>query len=188
MNDTLPPASVGLDIILSMKAEPLPDGWIALVDGWMQANQALLAGLAAMEAGGSEQEHEFDAARQPDRIEAKLNLALHLLAQLMASQCQQTRPQAVTLHADMLIWHVDTPLATNNNVLLSLLINSRIPEPLRLPAKIIGCEQISSNSWRISAHFEHVTQSVTDWLERTIFRYHRRQIQARFHPSAAARQ
>nr|WP_246490801.1 PilZ domain-containing protein [Chitinivorax tropicus] len=144
----------------------------------MQANQALLVGLAALDAGGGELAHEFDATRQSDRIEAKLNLTLHLLARFMAAQCPQPAAQPVTLYTDRLVWQGQPPQSIDDEQLLMLYLSAQIPEPLRLPVRIAACNPANDNTWRIDAEFQHLSDPVADWLARTIFRYHRRQIQA----------
>ena len=88
---------------------------------------------------------------------------------------QLPAPVPVTLAARNVEWLSDLPLpAMQEKVLVSLYLSPRLPEPLQLHALIV-----SSNSGRCIAQFLDEDEEFDEWMTRTLFRYHRRGLQAR---------
>lgn len=172
---------------VSFQAE-MPLGWEAVslpagnvLHEWMHANVALLHALSTMETQAPEYENESgsDVDRRLDRVEAKLDLMLNLLSRVLARSAPQPAACTVTLSASRIEWisSANAPVA-GQNVVISLFINPRLPQPLLLPARVLTASATTGGT-RVGAEFSHLSEEAQEWLERTVFRYHRRFIQSR---------
>ena len=65
---------------------------------------------------------------------------------------------------------------TGQLILISLHLSPKLPQPLLLPAAVTQLESMENGS-RVRAKFTHLNQEMEEWLERTLFRFHRRSIQ-----------
>lgn len=142
----------------------------------MQINAALLQALAMLEASHTASEEN---TQQPwARLEAKVDLALALLGKLLQAYAQVPDPVPVTLAANGIEWLSAHDPGTAQGILVSLWLSPSLPQPIVLPARIanVGKEGLH---WRIHAEFQHISVETREWLERTVFRYHRRAIQAK---------
>jgi hypothetical protein len=60
-------------------------------------------------------------------------------------------------------------------IIIYLYLSPKLPQPLTLTAIVQSCVAEGDTS-RVQATFSHLNTELTDWLERTVFRYHRRAI------------
>ena len=164
----------------------IPVGWqagappsAAVLHEWMHTNAVILHALASMETQSSARESEFgnDVEKKLDRVEAKLDLALNLLSHLLAQHAPKPETCPVTLSASTIEWVSHGAAPARGNIVLSLFINPRLPQPLLLPANVRESVAVAGGT-RIIADFTHLNEEVKDSLERTVFRNHRRHIQA----------
>ena len=172
---------------VSFQAE-LPLGWETtalpaenVLQEWMHTNVALLHALATMEGQAPEYEKESagEVDRRLDRIEAKLELMLNLLSRVLARSASKPGACPVTLSASRIEW-IDgghAP-AAGQDVVISLFINPRLPQPLLLPARVRAVSSAAAGTL-VRAEFSHLSEEAQEWLERTVFRHHRRFIQSR---------
>lgn len=122
----------------------------------------------APEADTGDAEH-----RRLDRLEAKLDLALYLLARnLEAAQAVQFRE--VILAPDRVEWREDQPPAPGSPLILELRLAERLPLTLRLPAR--ACE---SRPGYALVRLENLPEALDDALHQFVFRRHRQAIRAR---------
>lgn len=161
-------------------------------------NERLLRQLAILEQQGSEVIEEHGAGQELQRIEAKINLLLDLAGDLLARQSGLRPAVAVRISARSVQWPVAgaapaptmpipaagmheaaTPtaeapttgaLATGALGEVHLWLRPDLPRPLCLPARIVAV-----GDW-IEAEYCGLGESLLDSLEKTIFRYHRRQV------------
>lgn len=174
LHDT-PGVTYQANLPLSWRVEPAPSA--AMQTAWRYSNISLLRGLATLEASAPDREHEGEAPlnKALDRLESKLDLALSMLARLTMQNVQLPATVPVTLAARNVEWLSDQPLpAVQEKVLVSLYLSPRLPEPLQLYTLIV-----SSNSGRCIAQFLDEDEEFDEWISRTLFRYHRRGLQAR---------
>ena len=176
---TLPQDTPGItyqaSLPLSWRAEPAPGP--AMLSTWRYSNISLLRGLATLESASPDREHDGDTPlnKALDRLENKLDIALSMLARVTMQNAQLPAPMPVTLAARHVEWLSDLPLpAMQEKVLVSLYLSPRLPEPLQLHALIV-----SANSGRCIAQFLDEDEEFDEWMTRTLFRYHRRGLQAR---------
>ncbi len=147
------------------------------------ANLALLRALAVMESAGPEREHDIPDAVQKsiDHLEAKLDLVLLLVAEMARSRAHLPEENPVTLFSERIVWQSKDAPAMGQELLLSLYLSPRLPQPLQLSARVENVEAQPEVN-RISASFERLDDELAEWITRTIFRYHRRALQARRQP------
>lgn len=139
-------------------------------------NDTVLRTVLALEEVGSEHAEEGSGSVQDMvRIEAKVNLVLNLVGQLLAAQSAIPPKASVCLGAEFLEWSAPSVPEPGQWVLLELYLHPSYPRPLRM----VG--QIQEPTGRVSAPaaaltFAGMSEPVRDALEKLIFRHHRRAI------------
>lgn len=132
----------------------------------------LLAAVNQLEAG-----RETDATspdnRRLDRLEAKLDLALHLLARVLEPQAA-SGARTVRLGAETLAWDDDAPPAAGQPLVLRLRPSDQLPLTLELPAVAQAPERGQAR-----ARFLALPEDLADALTQFVFRRHRQAIRAR---------
>lgn len=163
----------------------LPLSWVALgnpqpsgMAQWQHEGVMLLRALSVIEMPVPEFDREdtAPAGKAVERMEAKLDLTLSLVMQLVRQQTGLPPPCAVTLRADCVEWADQNPPGKGQALLVSLYLSPKLPLPLTLPARVAGSESMESGG-RVVAAFIDMSEEMRDWLERTLFRHHRRNIQ-----------
>jgi hypothetical protein len=119
-----------------------------------------------LEAGSTEQ-------RRLERVEAKLDLALYLLARTLEPGPAATEVD-VKLSAEEIRWPETRPPASGTPLLLELRPSPTLPLSLRLPALAMAPE----GGWA-RASLRGLAEPVADVLHQFIFRRHRQAIRAR---------
>lgn len=161
---------------LSWRSEPAPSA--SMLASWRYSNIALLRGLATLEtAAVTERDHEADThlAKALERLENKLDIVLNMLARTTMRTSDMPAPLPVTLGARRVEWLSDLALpASGEHVLLTLYLSPRLPEPLQLYARVV-----SSAERRCAVALLEEDAEFDEWMARTLFRYHRRGLQAR---------
>ena len=149
---------------------------------WMYANVTLLRALASIEAMQPEKEGELGsgAGKVLERLEFKIDLALNLISQLLAQNTSAPPACPALVSAKSVEWICQGAPAQDEDILISLYISPKLPQPLTLPAKVIAVRNEEGAS-RIYATFTHLSDEAKDWLTRTVFRHHRRAIQNLHH-------
>lgn len=161
---------------LPLEWRPLGDAERGAAEIWMHANVVLLRALSTIEAQPSVTDYESEpgspTGRVLERLEAKVDLALTLLGRLLGQEQPAPRPVSLTLSAQAVEWKSDSLPPAGSPVLITLHISPRLPQPLRLAAIVKRSGQGSAE-----AVFTRLEGEMQDWLERTVFRQHRRHIQ-----------
>lgn len=164
----------------------MPVGWqpgappsVAILSEWMRVNAVVLHALAGMEIQPSARENELcsDMEKKFDRVEAKLDLALNLLSSFLAQHAPKPETCPVTLGASAIEWLDRSKTPASGSIILSLYITPSLPQPLMLPA-FVRESVAQPDGTRIVAEFTDLSEEVRDSLERTVFRNHRRYVQA----------
>jgi len=107
------------------------------------------------------------------RLEFKLNVLLRLTAELAKRTTQMPPPRHVKLWSGGLEWIGDDAPAVGSSGMVDLYINSTLPQPLKLPATVIG-SRADGQSISASLQFAGLSEAVVDLVEKLIFRHHRR--------------
>ena len=135
------------------------------------ANLTLLNGLAALDKPGADLHADNPDSPQLQRLEAKIDLGLQMLGQLLNANAPLPPQQNVLLSAQALAWRCTTPPPASE-LHLQLFIDSRIPQPLQLKARLDGQQ---GEYWVV--RFVDVPETLQVALDRAVFRWHRRQVQ-----------
>jgi hypothetical protein len=185
MHDEAQAAGISLEAVLPLAWTAEPQASNATRDLRRHGNLALLRGLAVIESATGEREHDLPEGVQKslEHLESKLDLALLLLAELIHSRTALPPECRVTLYSDRIEWDAgDMPApAVGEAILVSVYPSLRLPQPLQLPAVVTGVVS-GPGSTRVFARIEALDAELGEWLTRTIFRYHRRALQARRQP------
>jgi len=149
---------------------------------WAEAPQEatdgvlLLRVLDLLEA--SSQHYDEDGSEDALRwqaMEARIDLCLQLLGQLLARDAPRTPPTAILLSGVGASWRARSPLPVGQSGTLLLYLSRRILQPLVLPATVMTCVS-DGEVWGVSVRFAILDEEFQDWLDKTVFRYHRRHI------------
>lgn len=131
----------------------------------------LLTAINQMEA--SQDLESSSEHRRLDRLEAKLDLALYLLARTLESQ-PISAPVAVRLSPNGIQWQENQPPEAGSFLLLELRPSTPLPLSLRLPARA----REAHGGWA-QADFHNLPEALAEALYQFIFRRHRQAIRAR---------
>lgn len=163
---------------MNWRAEPAPTA--DDIAGWMYGNVTLLRALATIEAVQPDKENGSPgsgAEKAIERLEFKIDLALNLIARLLAQNIALPPACPALIGAAGIEWIDEgNPPAPGDDILMSIYISPKLPQPLMLPAKVASVLR-ENDGTRIYATFNHLNDEAQDWLLRTVFRYHRRAIQ-----------
>jgi hypothetical protein len=144
-----------------------------------QTNIALLRALAAIDVAAPEHEtHNDQTQKAMERVEAKVDVVLLMVAQLMGANMDLPAEKPVTLLNQSIVWLENAAApAAGSSVVVDLYLNPRLPQALHLPVMVKEV-QTQDNGAKVVAELLDVTEDFDEWLTRTLFRYHRRALQA----------
>lgn len=163
----------------------LPLSWqIAAPDAGMLAmvrrsNLELLHALATLETV-SDSDHDINPAiaKAIDRLESKLDIAIGMISRMIAQHSDIPAQVPVSLGVEKIEWYSNNPLPSPGTpIRLELHLSPRLPEPLQLYAHVIHAP-----TGMCAAEFIDRDEELEEWMTRTLFRYHRRELQARHQP------
>ncbi len=143
---------------------------------WNEYNEATLRSMSALDEYTNQPPDEHATqGHELARLEFKVNLILDLLGQLLAQQ--MLLPEAVWLKvgARGVEWASPEVPKQGQALLLQLYLTPSYPRPLELPATVVKHETLTVGA-RCTAAFAGCSEPVQDWLEKLIFRHHRRSI------------
>lgn len=162
---------------LSFKAQ-LPLKWrnIEDIDNYhAPSNHRFMAILPALEEPDA---HVADG-NPPNADYARLETKLDLILELLGEVFQQKKPMPANvpfqLSARGIVWLSDAAPAVNSNIELQLYLSTQLFVPLYLSAQVVHVEDVGSTQ-RIQASFLPMEEALQEWLEKYIFRQHRREV------------
>ena len=161
--------------VSALEAEVVPSRMLAI----QESNEELLRIVAALDEHHTVEGSEDDAAHHGQdlaRIESKLDLLLDLMAHVLTGQLAVPPALPVRFNADAIQWlQPQVPPEAGQRVLLDLYLHRKVPRPLVLPG-VVHEVQAEEGGWRVTVRFEDMHAAVRDWLEKIIFRQHRRSV------------
>lgn len=165
-------ASLALEAHLPLRFSP---GALApeLTQAAMQTNAILLSALERMETAPREAELESPLVHELARVEAKVDLALTLLARFLSTHSPLPTARRVFLGLEQLSWEAPEPEAGGVGV-VELWLSPAVPLPLTLPVDVWAWE-----AGLARARYQHLSEAVAEALTRTLFRHHRRSLKER---------
>jgi hypothetical protein len=142
-------------------------------------NHQLLGAEASLEevrvAEALSKEESPALVHELQRLEYKLNVLLRLMADLVARSSAIPPAQPTRLGSRGLEWTGAAAPTAGITGLLSLYINPALPQPLRIPCEVAG-ERAEAGQRVAQLKFAGLSESVTELLQKLIFRHHRRLI------------
>jgi hypothetical protein len=156
----------------------MPLSWHAAeVDAETSAQLLREAALLLAALNQIESSHELEASnpenRRLDRIEAKLDLALHLLARKLQDESHSQR-LPVELTPTSASWPAPLPPSEGTRLIVEFSPSSALPLSLKLPA--IG---MAPENGMARVRFEALGETLDEALYQFVFRRHRQAIRAR---------
>lgn len=115
-------------------------------------------------------------AQELVRLEARLNLLLTLVGEILTGQRPPPPSRAVRLAAHWVEWEEPAPPATGDLIAIGLYLNPTVPDAVNLPARVEGLAVGSDGLARVRAAFWDLPAAVESALEKLIFRSHRRRV------------
>jgi Atypical PilZ domain, cyclic di-GMP receptor len=107
------------------------------------------------------------------RLEYKVNILLRLTAELAMRSSGLPAAERVRMSPRALEWCGEHPLRVEATGLLSIYINSALPQPLKIPSVVAG-QRVIDGVPATQFRFVGLSDAVVDMLEKLIFRHHRR--------------
>lgn len=126
-----------------------------------------------------EQSLDKDASKELKRLDAKLNLMMSWIGQLLLQQQNLPPLQAVSLSPKGMQFTCDTQaLAENDNLYMEMFLEPRYPQAFVTFAKVV---QVVPNDKgdEVIARFQDLNEYNQLWLDKYVFQLHRRQVAAR---------
>lgn len=140
-----------------------------------ESNDDMLRMLAIMEEHFAEKVDEgTNFAAEILRLEAKVNLLLDMVGQILANHLMLPEQVPVRLGARGIEFAHTAPPHKNDLILLSLYLQQRYPRPLEVIGRVVSVDDAGEGAYWVRVRYEHLSTSVQDWLEKFIFRRHRR--------------
>jgi len=136
-----------------------------------QEQNKLILGLLDTLEEGSHTKAEGEQATEWKRIDAKLNLILQILSQLLQDRQPPLASVAIRFLSDTLAWQIEQPFAIGTRLLLSLYPEVSIPLAIHFEATVIG----TSDGW-MEVDIQGLNEEEQAMWSRWIFRQHRRQV------------
>ncbi len=136
---------------------------------WGEA-QLILRVINQMEAHAP---RETDAEAPIARLEAKLDLALHLLSLSLQGGQSPPQPARITLRAEGCTLGTDLALQPGDEIVLSLHLSPALTVPLKLGAAVT---EFAKGEMR--ADWIAMPDAIREAWEQWLFRQHRRRVQA----------
>jgi hypothetical protein len=139
-----------------------------------ERNIRTLQVCAMLEEQGALEKSEEKSLHSADmlRLEAKLNLVLDLLGQVLAAQTPRPAPVPIRFNALGATWMSQKPPRPGELGLLEIYLRDSLPQPLVLLANVTSV----STDGQVKATFAPPGEVTADLLEKLAFRRHRRQI------------
>lgn len=142
-----------------------------------EGNEALLKVLAAPDdhhrVRAEADERVLDIQQELVRLDLKLNLLMELVGRSLSRETELPPQAEVRISAEGIQWSSPTRPAPGSHVLIELYVEPRFARPLELPGVVVAAED---NPPSAKVAFHGLSESTTDWLEKLIFKHHRRQI------------
>lgn len=104
-----------------------------------------------------------------------MNLMLEMVGQALNRKFSQPKRIDMRLGPEGLEWTCDPVPVRDSLIKLELFIFPRYPRPVELLGKVVKVISEGSTS-KATVSFQGLSISVQDWIEKIIFRHHRRSI------------
>ncbi|MAT95194.1 MAG: hypothetical protein CME59_21695 [Halioglobus sp.] len=151
----------------------LDDDHLSMVN---QSNEFFLRAVAALgTVSGELGEEEGVISAEIERLDRKINLVLDLVSQLVYKQLDIPDKCRVTISATDLVWQESNPPGAGELLFVQAYIQHGTPKPLCFYGEVTTTEA-DREGGRCRVRYVGLSPSVASWLEKLIFRHHRREV------------
>ncbi|MFK8043161.1 PilZ domain-containing protein [Congregibacter sp.] len=142
------------------------------------SNEEFLRAVSVIgDAGGQKDQQEASSgvvAQEVARLDLKVNLLLDLVGTLIYHQLDIPDTSPVRVSAAGVAWKGDVP-EPGTTVYLELYIQRGLPKPLCCYGEVVStAEEHAAGTGKV--RFTGLTGAAKSWLEKLIFRHHRREV------------
>jgi len=111
------------------------------------------------------------------RLDAKLNLLMGWIGQMLLQQQAVPSPQTVCLSPKGLQFPSDDAknLAENDNLYIELFLEPRYPQAFVVEAKVVEVNT-GVDGDEVLVRFQHLSEQNQQWFDKYVFQLHRRQV------------
>ena len=155
-------------------ADKTPDAeLLSLVN---ESNQAFLRAVAAVSVPPGELPEESAAVFQEiARLDLKINLLLELTSQLVYAQLEIPDRTRTTISSDGIQWRGEALPETGETVFMQVYIQHGTPKPLCFYGEVVSTESEHA-AGEARVRYIGLSEQTRSWLDKLIFRHHRRQV------------
>lgn len=171
-------SGLSLEDILPFNWEPVDFSHSSILEHANEDTARALQAIAVYEeAPRSPTDDLVNYSGEGSRLEAKIDLMLSLISNLVGEHVGLPEPQPMIIRARTIEWQAEPSFVTERGStgLATIWANAHIPLPLRLPCRIERDIERNGFKW-IQSRFEFLAPNVSDGLDQVIFRHHRRQV------------
>lgn len=158
----------------------LPTSWE--LEDINDSNESFLRLFATLEeyrpAKHDMDESMMEIHHELTRLELKINLLLEFVAQALNRNLSLPRRVNIRLGPQGLEWQCKQPPPHDSIVKLDLFLFPRYPRSIDLFGRVVKVN-VKDDFSEVTVAFQGLSESVQDWIEKIIFRYHRRSIASR---------
>jgi len=142
---------------------------LALVN---ESNEAFLKAVSAVSEFSREaSDTPAGLSHELSRLDLKLNLLLDLVGQLIYQQLDIPSTSLVTVTSSEVAWGADDLPSPGDTLFVQLYIQRGIPKPLSFYGRVVAVD-----GGRARVQLVGLSESVQQWLDKLIFRHHRREV------------
>lgn len=142
-----------------------------------QSNDRILRCLIAVDESRSESGDEDHGPIAYDlaRLDFKINLLLDMMGRLLSRHVPMPDPVLLRMSAAGLHWQSKTAPELGGALEVELYLSRRFPSPIVLRGHVDAVTP-GEHGYLIDLSYGDISEPVRNWLEKLIFRQHRRQI------------
>ena len=142
-----------------------------------ESNEEILRFISVLDDYSSESSVDSRGSGVSDitRVEHKVNLILDLVSQILVHNVDLPEAVPIRMSAGGLQWQCDVPLDPGQYIFLDIYFYQNYPRPIVLVGKVQSVDR-PGDGYSTLVSFEYMSDMVRRWLDKIIFRHHRRVI------------
>lgn len=149
------------------------DSRLALVN---ESNESFLRAVSALGAFSNDvSEDEISLSQEITRLDLKVNLLLDLVSQLIYQQLEIPEKSQVTISSTNIQWSATKVPVPGATVFVQVYIQHGTPKPLCFYGKVQSSDEQFQSGLAVVSYLG-LSGSAQSWLDKLIFRHHRRAI------------
>ena len=145
---------------------------MALQNENLKLMEVLVSGEDAIDI---EQQRDREVFKEIRKLDAKLNLMMSWLGQILRHQQDVPQPQSVYITTKGLQFFDNEVIAENDELFMELFLDPRYPQAFTTLAQVVHCNP-QQQGQEVSVRFIHLDEQNQQWLDKYVFRLHRRQV------------